>query len=175
MSEPNLLTPLRAATLAERLMTVAEWLTILEGATDEDRPSIEAAMDDAMRAAAVKVDDYVALWQQVEAQGKLLKAEGEAVMARRRALDRWGERMRANAFFALKESGSEFVKGSAHSLSIVSTPAALDIYDGAAIPRGFVDFEVLVEPNKPRIKAALTAGVDVPGARLVSGETVRKV
>lgn len=170
------LAPLRAETLAERLQTVAAWLDTLEGAsTEEERLEIEAAMDGALRGAAEKVDNYVGLWQQIEMQAKLVALDVARLQTRKRVLAAWGDRMRANAFQALKESEQSHVKGSTHSLSIVKTPEVLEIYDGASIPRGLVNFEVLVEPDKERILMALRAGHDVPGARLVSSETVRKL
>lgn len=168
------LAPLRADTLAERLQTVAAWLDTLEGATsEEERLAIEKAMDGALMAAAEKVDNYVGLWKQVEAQSKLIADDLRRLKSRKRVIDDWDQRMRANAFMALKESGQEFVKGAVHSLTIIKTPEGLEIYDAEVIPSDYC--KVRFEPDQQAILQALLAGVTVPGARLVAGETVRKL
>jgi hypothetical protein len=56
-------------------------------------------------------------------------------------------------------------------LSVQKNPASVDVFDLAAIP---VEFMRIPEPpppapDKTAIKAALAAGRDVPGARLVNG------
>ena len=173
--EHKAIVPLKAATLSECLQTVAAWLDTLEGATsEEERQDIERAMDREMALSSEKVDAYVTVWRQVEAQRKLVTESLGRLKARKAALDAWEERMRANAYMALKEANLPHVKGAQHGLTLVPCTPALDIYDGAALPRGYVTFEVLVEPDKARIKQALLDGRDVPGARLMGGQTVRR-
>jgi hypothetical protein len=81
------------------------------------------------------------------------------------------EELRAQIKALMIEAGCVTDQSDRATVSIVQTPPKLVIDDPGAIPDEFYDTEPV--RADARIKARLVSGVAVPGARLVSGETVK--
>ena len=81
------------------------------------------------------------------------------------------EELRAQIKTLMAEAGCVTDQSDRATVSIVPTPPKLVIDDPGAIPDEFFDSEPV--RADARIKARLVSGVAVPGARLVSGETVK--
>ncbi len=81
------------------------------------------------------------------------------------------DELRASIKALMTEAGCVTDQSDRATVSIVPTPPKLVIDDASAIPDEFFDSEPV--RADARIKARLVSGVAVPGARLVSGETVK--
>lgn len=94
----------------------------------------------------------------------------EAVKARQARLERKGDAMRSLAQSLMQAAGEIKITLPLATLSMRQGPSSVVIEDATQLPQGFTRTETIVTPLKKEIKDALSAGQEVPGARLSTPE-----
>lgn len=107
----------------------------------------------------------------MEVTAEAMKAAESDIAKRRKALENRVTWLKGYIKQNMEATGISKIECPYFKLSIAKNPAALDLFDEAAIPAEYKRTEtVIVEHiDKPAIKAALSSGQNVPGAKLTNG------
>jgi len=119
----------------------------------------------------VKAIQVAAFARQMEAEAEAIKEAVEKMEKRRKALEGRARWLRDYVKIGMETIGYKKLESPWFVLSIAKNPASVDMFDLAAIPAEFMRFPEPPPPapDKTAIKAALAAGREVPGARMVNG------
>lgn len=154
---------------------VAAMAMILEAdpSTQEGQEAIELA---GVRLSAInlaleaKFDGIGSILREFEASSKAIGEEIARLSARKAAIDRRSEGLKAYALSQLKRAGLSEVNGTKFTFAVRLNPEAVQIVDQAAIPRKYIRIEISESPDKNAIKAAHKAGEEIPGVVFTRGE-----
>lgn len=119
----------------------------------------------------VKASNVAMFARNLEATAAAIK-EAEAQMAqRRKAIEKRAENVRAYILRCMESAGIKKIDSPHLSLTIKANPPSVDVFDPAQIPEHLMRQKPPPppEPDKTAIKAVLSIGQEVPGARLVKG------
>lgn len=119
----------------------------------------------------VKAVQIAAFAKQMEAEAEAIDTAIKSMERRKKALETRARYLRDYVKIGLETMGWKQLKHAWFVLSVQKNPASVDVFDLAAIPGEFMrqPEPPPPAPDKTAIKAALAAGRDVPGARLVNG------
>lgn len=104
-----------------------------------------------------------------EASSKALEALIREYAARGAALDRRAARRRETALRLMEAAGIPKVQAPEFTVSTRSVPPRVDIYEEEAIPQEF--WTTVPKLDREKLREAVKAGKEVPGARLTNGST----
>lgn len=111
--------------------------------------------------------NIVAVALEIEAQAAAIREAEQRMAQRRKALDNRAERLRAYVRDALQVAGISRVECPWFVATVQQNPPSVVIDSEEQLPALYLRERTTVEADKAAIKAALQAGHDVPGARLV--------
>jgi hypothetical protein len=151
--------------LAAEYREAADRLSELDLPDEVVRDTLESLSGD-LTAKATNIAAMCANWASLVAQIR----EAEARMVeRRRALERRAERVRQYLLDAMLYAGIERIDSPHFALAVKANPPSVRVDDARQLPAEYLRTPdpPEPEPDKPRIRAALSSGLDVPGARLV--------
>jgi len=152
-----------------------KYLEALDLFTDPDeeiQPDIVADTLEAIEGEfEIKAVQVVAFAKQMEAEAEAIKQAEERMEKRRKALEGRARWLKDYVKIGMETMGQKKLSSAWFVLSVQKNPPSVDVYDEGAIPG---EFKRIPEPpppapDKAAIKAAIAAGREVPGARLVNG------
>jgi len=119
----------------------------------------------------VKAQNVIMFTRNLEATAAAIKEAEAQMAARRKALENRAAGLRRYVLENMQFAGIQKIECPLFKLSIRDNPAAVDIYEPGLIPAQYMKQPEPPPPapDKTAIKAAITAGTDVPGARLTKG------
>jgi len=119
----------------------------------------------------VKAQNVIMFTRNLEATAAAIKEAEAQMAARRKALENRAAGLRRYVLENMQFAGIQKIECPFFKLSIRDNPAAVDIYEPGLIPAQYMKQPEPPPPapDKTAIKAAITAGTDVPGARLTKG------
>jgi hypothetical protein len=133
---------------------------------DERLAPIVARM---LGAEADKVDRVAGFMLAVKGLADAAAEKKKLVAARQKRMETKFDNMARYSLEAMAMFDKRRMDGREHSLVMVNRPPSVVVYDGFVLPDEFCRIETVRTPNKDKIKAAIDAGLDVPGARIESG------
>lgn len=168
--------PEASLTLYQAEDDLKTWVDTLEAAsTDEERREIAARIPDYLSACVEKRDRFCAFLSHLEAQSELCRAEEKRIAGRRHVFEALQERLESYAIRTMEDLGVKKLEGNTSVLRLHGKPPSVLITDTAEIPARFIIEEIVRNPDKKAIKAAIDAGEDVPGATLsLGGNSLRR-
>ncbi len=115
-----------------------------------------------------KIDQTCAVLAQFEQAAEAAAAEAERLNERRKYFDRQRERLEAYVIATLEASKLTRLDGDTSAVSLRLNPARVVIDEGTQLGGDYLRIPAIPgpEPDRSAIKAALSAGVEVPGCRL---------
>ena len=114
--------------------------------------------------------DRVALFiRRLDHEAVLYMEESERMAKRGRQMKRLGERMKFGIKTYLEMRGILKAEGQAFAFALRKNPPSCVVVSESDIPGKFMDYRPV--PNRQKIKEALQAGEEVPGAILSTGNT----
>jgi hypothetical protein len=116
-----------------------------------------------------KVISVAAYTKQLDAEAEAIKAAMERMEKRRKSIEKRAEWLRDYAKHCMEKMDKPKVKCAWFSISIQKNPPSVTVYDEAALPFEYVAEVTTTKVDKAAIKAALSAGVEVSGAKLSNG------
>ena len=143
--------------------------------TDPDAFAVASAKMEALQASFADKAEAVAAWiDKQSALAAALKAREEAIAERRRAMENSADRMKVYLKSMLEKTGVKKVEGPLFRISLAKAPAAVQVLDETQIPLGYF---IQQDPklDKRALRDALKAGVEVPGAKLLTGGTSLRI
>lgn len=117
-----------------------------------------------------RIDGYANTLRRLDANAKVCAEEAERFSIRQRIFENRAKRLREWIAYSMALSGRTKVATAKTTATIVQNGGAvpLDIHEPAeAIPLEYVTTELVVKPNREKIRAALEAGEELPFARLM--------
>lgn len=119
----------------------------------------------------VKAQNVIMFTRNLEATAAAIKEAEAQMAARRKALENRAAGLRRYVLENMQFAGIQKIECPFFKLSIRDNPAAVDIYEPGLIPAQYMKQPEPPPPapDKTAIKAAITAGTEVPGARLTKG------
>jgi len=170
---------LPARTLEDTAMKLYEitrsYLAALDVLTDPDVDIPAEAVADTLEAIEVEFEtkavNTAAFAKQMEAEAEAIKAAVERMEKRRKALEARAKWLKDYVKIGMETIGYKKLDCPWFVLAVQKNPASVDVFDYSAIPAEFMRIPEPPPPapDKVAIKAALAAGREVPGARIVNG------
>ena len=119
----------------------------------------------------VKAQNVIMFTRNLEATAAAIKEAEAQMAARRKALENRAAGLRRYVLENMQFAGIQKIECPFFKLSIRENPAAVDIYEPGLIPAQYMKQPEPPppSPDKTAIKAAITAGTEVPGAKLTKG------
>ena len=119
----------------------------------------------------VKAQNVIMFTRNLEATAAAIKEAEAQMAARRKALENRAAGLRRYVLENMQFAGIQKIECPFFKLSIRDNPAAVEIYEPGLIPAQFMKQPEPPppSPDKTAIKAAITAGTEVPGAKLTKG------
>lgn len=148
------------------LQSLNDLSTELSRLAFESEGEITAEMEAFTERLEMKVDAYGYLIKDIPHRVEALQEsvrELQAVIKRYKAMEA-GLKYKLES--SMRTLGQTKLAGDRYEFKYVGCQKSLDIVDASAVPAQFL---LPPEPNNMAIKAALSNGVDVPGARLAGG------
>ena len=142
------------------------------GDVDNDDMSLDTALDtfEAIEGDfEQKVISVAAYAKQLEAEAEAIKAAMERMEKRRKAIENRADYLKDYTKVCMEQMGKTKVACPWFNISIQKNPPSVRVYDEEALPFEYVLEVVNVKVDKAAIKAALSAGVAVSGAKLSNG------
>lgn len=141
----------------------------------EITPEMETALALNETAIATKVDSYAVLMDRSALEESYWRARAAECEAIARGFKKVAERLDNNIHQAMKAMSVTEITGDEYKFKIQKCGSRLVIEDKEALPKEYVIQTVVTEPDKARIKSALSEGFKVSGAKLEGGTTVKKI
>lgn len=116
-----------------------------------------------------KLENIGLFIKNIEAEAAAVKAEKDNMAARQKSLESKAESLRKYAAYALR--GEKF--STAKVAFSYRKSESVDIAEGAAVPAEYLKTEVIVKPDKMRLKKALKAGAEFEGVTLVTKQNLQ--
>ena len=142
------------------------------GDVDNDDMSLDTALDtfEAIEGDfEQKVISVAAYAKQLDAEAEAIKAAMERMEKRRKAIENRADYLKDYTKVCMEQMGKTKVACPWFNISIQKNPPSVRVYDEEALPFEYVLEVVNVKVDKAAIKAALSAGVEVSGAKLSNG------
>ena len=115
-----------------------------------------------------KIEGVACLYKNITAEATMLKAEKQAFEARQKQADNTAKRLKQ---WLLNATGGEKFTSLRAQITFRST-TSVEVDEGVQLPQEYLRLKVSAEPDKDALKAALSAGVEIPGVRLVKSKSV---
>ena len=116
-----------------------------------------------------KVISVAAYAKQLDAEADAIKAAMERMEKRRKAIEHRADYLKDYTKVCMGQMGKTKIACPWFAVSIQKNPPSVTVYDEAALPFEYVAEVTTTKVDKAAIKAALTAGVAVSGAKLSNG------
>jgi len=118
-----------------------------------------------------KAQNVVMFARNLEATAAAIKQAEADMSARRKAIEKRAEGLRAYVLSSMQVAGVKSIECPYFKLSIQANPASVDVFEPGLVPAEFMRQAEPPPPapDKTAIKDALKEGLDVPGARLTQG------
>lgn len=75
----------------------------------------------------------------------------------------------------MEARGMTNIKCPLFSITCVKGPDVVEVFSETSVPDEFVNVKTVISPDKVKIKAALKAGEDIAGCRIVSGKSSLRI
>ncbi len=146
---------------------------LLEAAEQHNHedPSLQAAVEEYLEAAAEKRDRVAQFLAHLAQQQEFAKGEIRRLREREAYFARQQERMESYVIQYMEAKGIRKLEGRTTTLALRACPPSVRILDQSAIPANFLVCKQEFVPDKKAIKSAIEAGADVPGADLTVGKS----
>jgi len=151
------------------------YLQALDFLTDPEMDVPMEAVNDTLESLSGELEDKAVnvakFLRNMEATAKAIKTAEESMAKRRKAFEARVNWLKGYIKDNMEATGISKIECPYFKLSIAKNPAALEVFDEAAIPAEYKSTEtVIIEHiDKVAVKAALAKGKIVQGARLTNG------
>ncbi len=108
--------------------------------------------------------------ESLSADTSAIDSEIKRLQERKKVIENRNQSLRDYLLHNMEASGINKIECSLFTASLRSGIESVDIYDQSQIPDEFIKVEVITNPDKKAIKAAIQSGVEIPGATLKRGK-----
>lgn len=153
--------------LADQYKAAASSLADLE----LDEQTIADTLESLSGDLEVKAVNVAMFARNLEATAAAIKEAEAQMAARRKAMEKRADNLRAYILRCMESTGIKKIDGPHFSLSVKANPASVEVFDPFQVPAEYMRQKPppAPEPDKAAIKAAIQSGKEVPGAKLTQG------
>jgi hypothetical protein len=119
-----------------------------------------------------KIEACAAAMRDIELRAEAANEECERLYERKKSLLKHRDWLKEYVKQNMEFVGRQKVEGSLFTVRVQATAPSVQIANVDELPQQYVVAKVTASPDKAKIKDALLAGTEVPGATLVRGSTV---
>lgn len=166
VSTPSLVIQTIGGTLFEEFF---QSIVEQEGFDETQKTELAAYLEGAIEKRD-RLGDFIV---RMEAEAEAIRAEEKRLASRRQGFEKIANCMRDSIHQQMLEWQIKKVEGARFTFAVQKNPASVEIVNEAEIPGDFIDYKPQVDRNK--VKEALKAGQEVPGARLVDDRTSLRI
>ena len=150
------------------------YLNLLDLLENPEVPAemVQAALEEVEGNFEDKVENIIKLIKSVEGDIKAYKEEEMRLSTRRRTLENKVANLKVYLESSLKAIGKKEIKGKLFTLKIQKNAPSVVIDDLNTIPKEYLK-ESLILVDKTKLKEDLKNGLEIPGARLETKESLR--
>jgi hypothetical protein len=109
----------------------------------------------------------------MESEAESIRNEEKRLATRRQGFEKIADCMRESIHMHMREWGIKKVEGKLFTFAVQASPASVEITNESEIPGDYIDYKPQIDRNK--VKEALKAGQEGPGARLVTDRTSLRI
>jgi hypothetical protein len=157
-------------TLAANMGTI---LAEIAEAGGELSPKIEALLDDVGKDLALKTDSYVMVMDKLEAESEFWKSKADSFSRVSKGCAHVVQQMKERIKMAILLMGEDEVRGADFRFKLSPSQPRLTINEHE-LPEEWLMVVTANVPDKERIRAALEAGQEIPGATYEQTKSLRK-
>lgn len=139
-----------------------------------DLTLVEQALTAIEGAIEVKAGNIAIFIKSLDTDAKAIKDEEDRLLARRKAIENKRDGIKLYLQQEMEKVGIDKIKTSTHSIGIQNNPWSVEVVDEGQIPKDY--FKIIPEQrvlDKVLLKKELTEGVEISGAILRRGRSVR--
>jgi hypothetical protein len=152
--------------ISDHLITLLDSVDVVR--TADERTMIEHEISEAMEAEVRRVDGVAQYLAFCEDQQAFAATEIRRLHSRKQTFERKEQRLKEYVQRVLERCGKNKLEGRTATLALRACPASVEITDAAAVPEEYKCVVVEETVDKRKLKPALEAGIQIPGARLVT-------
>ncbi len=119
----------------------------------------------------LKSINIAAYYKNLQKEVAAMKEYEKEMKARRQRLENNAERLREYLKSNMQRCGIQNIKCTEFTISIRNTPASVVIDDACRLPQEYIS-RIEIHANKNKIKHAIQAGEQIPGAHLETGTSL---
>ena len=138
---------------------------------DLDDEAVQTSLELAQGDFADKAVAIIKLTENMTADTSAIDAEIKRLQERKKVIENRKQSLRAYLLHNMEACNIPKIECSLFTASLRKGVESVEIIDQSQIPDEFVNVEVVTSPDKKAIKAALSSGLEVPGAALKRGAT----
>lgn len=135
--------------------------------------SQKAELAEYLEGAIEKRDRLGEFIMRMESEAEAIRNEEKRLAARRQGFEKIAGCVRDSIHQQMKEWQIKKVEGKMFTFAVQANPPSVEITDESQIPGDYLDYKPQVDRTK--VKEALKAGMEVPGARLVTDKTSLRI
>lgn len=143
--------------------------------TQDDAQAIADTIEAEEYPLQIKAQNVAYAIRNLEASAAAIKQAEQEMAERRKRIEKRAEAIRDYLQNCMELAGVSKIDCPHFALSIAKNPPSVEIYEAALIPAGYMKTPEPPPPapDKNAIKAAIKDGIEVPGARLTHGTSLR--
>ena len=145
-------------------------LDTVEMISDEE-PALKAELEEQIArliaSQITKVDDVSRMLAHFENQAAFAAQEIKRLQNRKRAFERSYERLESCAKLAMEVAGKTKLEGTTSTLALRKSPTSVFLRNFEEVPAEYFTVKIERWVDKDKVKRALKAGIEVPGAEFV--------
>ena len=159
--------------LAGAIMQAMDSATVLGPGGDEIiYPAAYNAIEGLYESFDAKIEACAAAMRDIELRAEAAADEAERLYERKVSLLKRRDWLKEYVKQNMEFVGRQKVEGSLFTVRVQATAPSVHIVNVDELPQQYVVAKVTASPDKAKIKEALLAGTEVPGATITRGSTV---
>ena len=155
--------------ISERYLNIAE---LLDNPDIPEEMLVEA-LDGIKEEFTAKADNVVRFIKSIEGDCETLKKEEKRLSEKRKALENKANRMKQYLEDNMRLTGNTKFKTAFYSYSIQANPPSVDISNEDLVPDTYKTVETIVKIDKKQLLADIKSGLEIEGASLKQGSSLR--
>src|SRR3990167_7441840 len=136
-------------------------------------PELDAALMNIETNMAEKLDGYAFVLDRMKSSQEFWKAESEKTAALAKACATIQSRIKERLKFIMSERGQKTCEGNKTKFTLSATKGSFIVGDEEAIPEKFKTATTVYVVDRERVRTAIEAGEEVPGAWIIAGHQLR--
>jgi hypothetical protein len=154
--------------LSYQLEVATQRIEAEEVGADDEYMRISAELEELIKTEIQKVDSVAGFVRYCERNAEVAKAEADRLNARSRMWLNTSDKLKQRIIQAMDLTDTKQLRGACNTITLAKNGGAQPLeIDDNLLPAAFLQQVISYKPNRDAIKAALKAGEQIPGVKLI--------